>query len=265
MPNWIGVNKKAIVICAVSSAIGILLMHLYIQRLEQEISGGPSIPVVVAAQDILPGTTIDRSMLLVRNLPQAYVQQRHIRASDVEMVLGANTGIEIKTNESLLWTDLSTTQHGRRSLSALVQEGMRAISIKAPRSAFAGLVRPGDRVDLLFTASSQFGIAKVQPTSTLLQNLLVLAIGSDIGGDDDPSQISTGQVTLSVTVEQGQLVTQAEHRGTLRLVLRNPNDIVLLQDPPQTALTEVTRPKQPPLRSRVGSATVSNKELDHVR
>jgi pilus assembly protein CpaB len=265
MPSRLGVNKKSIAFCGVSSVIGILLMQLYVRRLEREISGGPSIPVVVAARDILPGIAIDRTMLAVRGIPQAYVQQRHVRASDVEMVLGANAGIEVKANESLLWTDLSTTQHGRRSLSALVQEGMRAISVKAQVSAFAGLVRPGDRVDLLFTTRSNFENTKAQSTSTLLQNLLVLAIGNDIGGSDDPSQTNSGQVTLSVTVEQGQLLTQAEHQGTLKLVLRNPNDIVLLQNLPQTASTEVMQMKRSALWSRVNTANGPNKELDHVR
>ena len=129
MLDRLGANKKALVFCIVSSAIGVLLMHLYVQRLEQEISGGPSIPVVVAARDILPGTVIDEAMLAVQNLPQKYVQQRHIRVTEVEMALGANAGIEVKANEPLLWTDLSNTQNARRHLSALVQEGMRAICV----------------------------------------------------------------------------------------------------------------------------------------
>lgn len=265
MPSRLSVNKRAIGLCAVSFIISIVLMQMYLRRLEEEISGGPSISVVVAARDILPGTAIDRSMVAVRDLPQAYVQQRHVRAADVEMVLGVNISSEVRVNESLMWTDLSISQNKRRSLSALVQEGMRAISISVEGSAFAGLIRPGDRVDLLFTTHQKLDNASAQSTSTLLQNLLVLAIGNDLGGLEDSLQTSNGKVTLSVTVEQGQLLTQAEHQGTLKLVLRNPNDIVLLQNPPQSSLSEVTRTRRSALWFPVGTAESPNKELDHVR
>jgi pilus assembly protein CpaB len=259
------VKRRATIISLVSAIIGIVLMQIYIQYLEREISGGPSISVLIAAKDILPGTVVDRSKLGIRELPQAYVEQRHIRASDVEVVLGATANTEIKANESLAWTDFSAMQRGRRSLSGLVREGMRAISIEARGKSFGGLIRPGDRVDVLFTANAQLDASKSQFTSTLLQNLLVLAVGNDTGGQEIPVQNSAGQVTLSVTTEQGQLLTQAEHQGTLKLILRNPNDIVLVQDLPQTSPTQVTSAAEQSRWLHVSTAKEPGKEIDHVR
>jgi pilus assembly protein CpaB len=259
------VKRRAIIISAVSAIIGILLMQIYIHYLETEISGGPSISVLIAAKDILPGTVVDRSKLGIRELPQAYVEQRHIRASDVDVVLGATANTEIKANESLMWTDFSAMQRGRRSLSGLVREGMRAISIEARVKSFGGLIRPGDRVDVLFTANAQLDALKSQFTSTLLQNLLVLAVGNDTGGQENAAQNSAGQVTLSVTVEQGQLLTQAEHQGALKLILRNPNDIVLVQDLPQTTPTQVTGATQQSHWLRMSTVKEPGKEIEHVR
>jgi pilus assembly protein CpaB len=196
------------------------------------------------------------------------VEERHIPASDVEQIIGANATEAVKANESLLWTDMAVLQAGSRRLSDLVQEGMRAITVRNRTGAFGGLLRPGDRVDLLFTEGGKFGENEARATSTLLQNLLVLAVGSNLGGSeqgDRPEGVATGRVTLGVTAEQGQLIAQAEHQGQLRLVLRNPDDIVLLEDLPETAAGDVTGISDRSrwsLRQRVAGTT---REIEHVR
>ncbi|MBN1656263.1 MAG: Flp pilus assembly protein CpaB [Deltaproteobacteria bacterium] len=258
-------NRKAMIISIAFALTAVLLAQLYLRRLEREISGGPAVAVLAAARDILPGTAVERSMLATRDLPQAYLEQRHVRASDLHMVLGAVVSTEIKADESLLWTDLSAAQRGRRGLSGLVREGMRAIAIEARGSSFGGLVRPGDRVDLLFTSRAQLDSVKTQSTSTLLQNLLVLAVGSDLGEGENTGETDSGQVTLSVTVEQAQVLTLAEHHGALKLVLRNPNDIVLLKELPQASLTRAAGEAQSFSWQDLGSGKERAKEIEHVR
>ncbi len=265
-------KRKPLLISAVAAAAGVALMQLYMKRLEEETSGGPPVSVLIATQDIAPGTVLTRQMLGVRSLPERYVEQRHIRASDRKDVLGAPASIGIQANQSLLYTDLGTLQAAGRTLSGLIREGMRAISIRPVASSFGGLMLPGDRVDVLFTAASGPNVAKVQSssTSTLLQNLLVLAVGADIGDSqqEGPSPSGRrGQVTLSVTAEQGQLLTQAEHQGRLKLVLRNPEDIVLLDGLPQTTasnLTATDRQRSWPQPRRHGSSK-SERTIEHVR
>lgn len=256
--------KKVQWIAAAVAAIGAVgLVHLYLERLEAEVSGGPKVPVLVAADDVPIGTPITEKSLAVRDLPQAYLEARHVNASELKKVLGAKTASGLKANEALLWSDLAQFSDHGRMLSGLIQNGMRAVSLDGRSIDFEGLLRPGDRVDVVFTGSDKDGPSGT--TVTLLQNLLVLSVGGDITRSDDPNKrgYSHGSVTLSATVEQAQLLTQAQTRGRLTLTLRNSEDIAVVQGVPETSSKDLLPAKD---RADWRTAKVSaSKEIEHVR
>src|SRR5687768_3302035 len=187
------------------------MLLLYMDRFEEEASGGPPVQVLFATRDIPLGTALTREMVAPHSLPQSYVEDRHIPVSDMQRILGVRVSSGVRASESLLWTDLATTSEQRRDLSALVRPGMRAITIRADVSAsFGGLLRAGDRVDVLLTAERE---TRDHVTIPLLQNLLVLASGRDTGGQQRPGEQRAGyasgsvnQVTLSVTLEQAAVL-----------------------------------------------------------
>jgi pilus assembly protein CpaB len=235
-------NRKALVAALIIALIGVALLLLYKKRFEDKVSGGAPVAVLMAVQDIPLGTVLTDRMLGVRYMPEAYVEFRHIRARDASRIIGVRMSMEVKANESILWSDLATTTGERRDLSSLVRNGMRAITIRADAtSGFGGLLRPGDRVDAFLTVSrSTDNDARV--TIPLLQNVIVLAVGQDTGAIQDgnsrrPGSIS--QVTLGVTVTQAQVVAFATDRGRLTLVLRNPDDITVLKDLPETTVENI--------------------------
>ena len=238
-------NKAALIAAAVAALLGLGMLWLYMQRFEAEASGGPPVAVVMATQDIPLGTTLTREMLGLRNLPAAYVEDRHIRAADAERVIGVRVSMGVKANESLLWTDLATTSQQRRDLSGLVRNGMRAVTIRADvTSAFGGLLRPGDRVDLLMTTSRDGTAEANRVTIPLLQNVIVLAVGKDTGMEEVAAgrrsvERRFNEVTLSVTVEQAQILTLADQTGTITLTLRNPDDIAILDGLPETTRNDI--------------------------
>jgi pilus assembly protein CpaB len=221
----------------------VALLLLYKQRLEAEASGGEPVAVLMAVEDIPLGAVLTDKMLGVRAIPESYVEQRHIRAGDAPRVIGVRVSMEVKANESILWTDLATTSGERRDLSSLVKSGMRAITIRADAtSAFGGLLRPGDRVDAFLTVAREADQSG-RVTIPLLQNVIVLAVGQDTGAAADDSATrrpgQNNQVTLSVTVKQAQVVAFATDRGRLSLVLRNPDDIAMLEDLPETSVDDI--------------------------
>jgi pilus assembly protein CpaB len=111
-------------------------------------------------------------------------------------------------------------------------------------SAFGGLLRPGDRVDVLLTTDRGDG----EVTIPLLQNVLVLAVGTDTGADHRPEAAADGtsgrqltagprrfsEVTFSVTIEQAGTLTHASTNGQIALALRNPDDIAITDRLPET-------------------------------
>lgn len=252
-------NTKALIIAIGAAALGLVLLLLYKQRFEAEASGGVPVRVLIAVQDIPLGAALAENMMGYRLIPQAYLEDRFIRYSDVRRIIGVRVSNGLRANQTVMWTDLATASDARRDLSSLVSTGMRAITVRADiTNSFGGLLRPGDRVDVLGTLSRTGG-ENDRVTIPLLQNVLVLAAGRDTGGEaqrqtvngtggnNNPVEIS--QITLSVSMEEAQLLTYAADRGGaggrhtgLTLVLRNPEDIAILEGVPETNIEDIFEP-----------------------
>ena len=233
------VQKRTALVAGIGSMIvGAVCLLLYMQRFEREASGGTLIALVSARQELPIGTELTQEMLVVREVPERYVEGRHVQAGDIPRILGIPVTNEIHAGESVLWTDLANSEQ-RRDLSTLIRPGMRAVSIAAnPRSTFGGLLRPGDRVDVLLT--NERGDQNV--TTTILQNVLVLATGRDTGGARrDEVDARASQVTLGVSLDQGQTLATADAEGTLTLVLRAPGDITLIDGLPARTTSDLLR------------------------
>jgi pilus assembly protein CpaB len=239
------VDRKALFIALGLAVLGGVCLLMYMQRFEAETSGGPKVPVLIATRDIPIGASLQRAMLGIRNLPQAYVEQRHILYGDIDTVVGARMSMAVHANEAVLWSDLASMQAERRDLSGLIEPGMRAMVFSARgsggASSFGGLLRPGDRVDILHTPGH--GSSGGPVTITLLQNVVVLAVGGDTGGGNEGGGAYNGRViTVSVTPEQAQLILHASTEGPLDVVLRNPEDIVVLKDLPEVGEADIREP-----------------------
>lgn len=245
-------KSKAVLAAAGAAIVGLVMLVLYMQRFEAEASGGEAVTVLIATQDIPLGMSLTEAMLAGRELPSAYIEDRHILATEQDRIIGVRVVGGVRAGESILWTDLATTSDTSRDLSGLVRAGMRAITIEADQtSSFGGLVRAGDRVDVLMTldrritggATSSTGDSVERVTVPLLQNLLVLAAGEDMGAPSRSASTSRSshisQVTLNATLEQAQLLAFASQRGRLSLIMRNPDDILVLEGLPETTTADI--------------------------
>lgn len=266
-------NKLGILLCTVSALASVGLGYMYAQRLEVEVSGGPRIPILVAAADVPIATTLTEKHLAVRDVPRAYVESRHIRASELKQVIGQRITEGLKANEALLASDVAKFTE-RKMLSGLVTNGMRAIAIDGRTADFDGLLRPGDRVDVLLSMGAQTSVEG--STLTLLQNLLVLSVGGTLERLDATERTygRGSTVTVSATVEQAQVLTESLRRGKLTLTLRNGDDITIVEGIAETAGKDLAarsiatqRPAAAlPVAQAPALNLVSNKAgLNHVR
>lgn len=248
-------KKLGAILCTISAFASVGLGYVYTQRLEAEISGGPRIPILVAATDLPVAATLTEKVLAVRDLPRAYVESRHIRAIDIKKVIGQRVTDGLKANEALLASDVTKFSE-RKQLSGLVSNGMRAISIDGRAADFDGLLRPGDRVDVLLSlgASDTGG-----STLTLLQNLLVLSVGGTTERNDASTRTYShgSTVTISSSVEQAQLLTEAMRRGKLTLTLRNTDDITLVEGVAETTGKDLGARNSPATRPDPSPAIVT--------
>ena len=214
-------DKRALIVSAIATAAGIALLRLYLQRVEQDALGGAKRPVLVLLGDLAAGTALERDQLGTRELPQAYLESRHIPARQLNEVVGLRLALSVRAHEALLWTDLASLRPTPRTLASLVPRGMRAMTLNARGGALDALLGPGDRVDVLLAREDG------AEANTVAEDLLVLAIGDAVGAGTQGSRGRADDVTVSVSPEQSRTLAAAERRGSLRLILRHPDDIAL--------------------------------------
>jgi pilus assembly protein CpaB len=230
-------NRTLLILAGALILAGVAVFMVYTDAYVREETGGPRVLVLTAAVDVPFGQPMQADWMTVSELPQQYLEDRHLRASDMRSLIGVPLAQSVRAGEAILRTDLSVLSDQRRTLSGEIPRGKRAVSIEAaPDSSFAGLLRPGDRVDVLFTVRDLRERGSGQ-TTVLAQDLLVLSVGLGMRRDYDrdthhPDEHRGAQVSLQVGLEEAQRLVLARGRGNLRLVLRNPNDRSTIDPPP---------------------------------
>lgn len=231
-------KSRAVIFGVLLAVAGVVLQYLYMLRFEEEASGGSKIELLVATQPIQRGQPITAEALGTRAVPQAYVDERAIRASDRDKVLNLRAAATVPVLQTLAWTDLIATADDQRDLSALVQPGNRALPIRLEATESLQLIRPGDFVDIL----GIFGQSR--SATVLLQRVLVLAVGThttiEQAADNQQTPRRAGSLlTVSVSLRESQLLALAEDVGELAAVVRNPDDQKIVESPPDVGGTEL--------------------------
>jgi len=172
--------------------------------------------VMVAASDLQVGARVeDRDIKVIQvsssDLPPGAPRKK----ADV---IGHGVIIPISKGEFILPNRLAGENAGA-GLPALIPPGMRAVSVRVNEVvSVAGFVTPGTRVDVLLTGSPSGG---EQQTTTVLQNVAVLASGHTLERTSTGEAQNTAVITLLVTPDDAQRLALASKEGTIQLALRN--------------------------------------------
>jgi pilus assembly protein CpaB len=115
----------------------------------------------------------------------------------------------------------------RGFLASVLEPGTRAISIKVDaETGVAGLIKPGDYVDVVLTqVAANADVARRALSETLLQNVRIIAIDQEIvqgGGANNATAAKVAQtVSLQLAPEQVKRIAVAKHLGSLSLAMRS--------------------------------------------
>ncbi len=176
-------------------------------------------PVVVAAQEILPGTVIEEKHLTTKLLEKDWVDENHF--SEMELAIGRVASTTIFINEIILEQRLSIPGEGA-TLAALIPEDKRAITIRVNDViGVAGFLLPGNKVDVLNTVKYGKNSAN---TSTVLKEIKVLAVDQTARTNDNKPVIVRA-VTLEVSPKEAEKLLTAKNKGDIQLALRNPHAV----------------------------------------
>ena len=186
--------------------------------------------VLCFAREIPSGSELAKSDLGLKTVPAVGMRGQALTAENVADVVGRRVLIGHKRGDVVFWSDIEGGDPSATGLSADVKRQMRAVSINCTGAAsVSSMVRPNDHVDVLGTFDFEgAGGRRNFVTCTILQNVLVLATGSETAKSRLRSQgISRAYstVTLEVTPREAEMLAFAEQiKGRLVLTLRNRND-----------------------------------------
>ncbi|MFZ5585652.1 MAG: Flp pilus assembly protein CpaB [Thermodesulfobacteriota bacterium] len=246
MAQSILAGKKGLIIPLALGLVALLLTYQYISSREKALGlMAEPVPVLVAKENLPRLTRLDETVVEAQQVPRQYLQPGALTA--VKEALNQVTNAPMLKGEQVLGTKL--VAYGLETgLAIKVPKGLRAVTVAVNDvSGLAGLIKPGNFVDVLGTF--EFGDAKQsnQKTFTIFQNVLVLAVGQTLGIESEAARAMTlaekekrdsytgmpsgapglgrGEgvrtATLALDPHQSQGMVVAQAAGQISLVLRS--------------------------------------------
>ena len=237
-------RKIVLIVSLAAGILAALLTRLYLGAKDAEIREIRDsfnrkygrISVLVLKKDLPAGTSLQSSDVGALWVPELGIRGQAIPEDSWLSVSGRKLQNGRRKGEVLFWSDIEGGSQAAEGLSADIKRAMRAVSIScAGAASVSGMVKPNDHVDVIGTFDLSDPSASSGPrtknliTCTILQNVLVLATGSQTAKTRTPEFGSLGggytTVTLEVSPREAEMLAFAEQiKGRLVLTLRNRND-----------------------------------------
>src|ERR1700674_4505064 len=215
-------RTRLFVIGVVALALGALVSVVVYRNLLSKGGGQiePGVDVMVAAEDLQVGARVEERDIKIIKIPASDIPPTAPRRK--ADVLDHGVILPIAKGEFLLSGKLGGENCGS-GFPSLIPPGMRAVSVRVNEVvSVAGFVGPGTRVDVLLTGTPA-GSAE-QQTTTVLQNVAVIAAGHTLERTASGDAQNTPVITLLVSPDDAQRLTLASSEGRIQLALRNPLD-----------------------------------------
>lgn len=233
------------IIAALLAGLGtIFYLRVLEHRLKERLTPAPKSmsSVIVAAQDLPAGTTVNSDSMAVRKVPTEYVNSDAITPGEFNAVSGAVL-VKPLARGKILSEDYFDIKIPK-DFSGTITIGHRAMTIQVDEvDSISGMVRPGNYIDLYTrlaanTFPGQSAEGNKNPRGKdlvipVLEDVLVLATDhkSARPNEDEYKNYEAenrhrtyNTLTLEVTPKEAALLSIAESRGTLIATLRNPQD-----------------------------------------
>ena len=212
--------------------------------------------ILAAARDLPVGTLLRDEDMIDIELPNEDIRRAHLvvdGGKTIDSLRGQAVREPVAEGAPLMRS--AVVAPGRRGfLAAVLAPGTRAATIRlSAGTSHAGLIDPGDRVDVILTVDAPLGDnPQSAVTRTILEDVRVVAVDRQVdsgveseGKDVERAKIVTA--TLEVLPSQVGRLALGEHEGTLALTVRAIAAAAMRQDPADTvdlnALLELPEPE----------------------
>jgi len=243
-------RNRLLMIGFVALAMGAFVSFVVYKNLQSSrtTNNVPGEDVLVAADDLQVGTKIDDKDIRFVRFPSSDLPVGVFHFKD--KVVGRGVVQPISRGEFILTNKLAGENAGA-GLPGLIPPGMRAISVRVnDTTSVSGFVLPGTRVDILLTGNP--GGSSEQQTTTVLENVAVIATGQKLERNAAGEPQTTTVITLLVSPDDAQKLTLASNQGKIQLALRNPLDTKQeeLAAARADGLYKIVAPPPAPVRSK---------------
>ncbi len=216
-------RSRLLIIGGLALAVGLLVSYTVYNRLRTFAGSNNNergVQVVVAADNIQVGVKLEAHDIRVITLPQSAVPPGAF--SGTSQIVGRGAILPVSKGDFILPSKLAAVNAGA-GLPSMIPQGMRAVSVRVNDVvSVAGFVQPGTHVDVLATGNQSGG--NERQTTTVLENVLVLAVGKSLDRNPSADAQTAPVITLAVSPDDAQRLALASQEGRIQLSLRNPVD-----------------------------------------
>jgi pilus assembly protein CpaB len=215
-------NKGVLVPALLAMASAIVYMVTLTSKEKALSNAYESGQVLVARADIPERTVLKEDMVETLTVPRKFMQQDAFEVrtpSDLKMISNLVSRVRIPKGNQI-GESMLVSMSPDAGLSVKIPPGYRGAVLPIDPG-MKSLIKPGDRVDILLTFEAVMeGSRHERVTITILQNILVVAVGSNMG------QGATAGQLKSQTDKDDKLLAMSD-KALLSLAL-NPNELEYL-------------------------------------
>ena len=197
--------------------------------------------VLVARVDIPERTVIKEDMVESKAVPRKFMEQDAFEVktpSDIKMISNLVTRVRVPKGNQVTQSSLISLSP-ESGLSVKIPPGYRG-AILPVEPELKSLVKPGDRVDVLVTFDALMADnRKEKVTATILQNVLVIAVGTNMGQGMSAKQFKDAgakedktaafseksMISLALNPNEAQYLALAMKQGDTTVVMRGLGDV----------------------------------------
>lgn len=238
-------EKKGVILPMALALVASAIYWYVLTSKERALSAAHEEASVLVASYELPARTILKSDLVEAvRVPRIYMQQDayEVRSnSDIKLVNNLVTAVRIPKGNQITQSALVPLSPDA-GLSVKVPPGYRGCMLPVDNDLLR-LIKPGDLVDVLVTFEAVMGSdnRKERVTATILQKVIVLGVGSNLGqgmtatqakaksGQEAADQAFSekGALSLALNPNEAQYLSLSQKTGDVSVIVRGLGDVEL--------------------------------------
>ncbi|MEK7389853.1 MAG: Flp pilus assembly protein CpaB [Elusimicrobiota bacterium] len=235
-------EKKGVMVPMLLAMGAAVIYLMFLTSRENALVGAYETAKVLATRVDLPERTVlKEDQVEVLEVPRKFMQQDAFEIkspSDMKLIINLVTRTRVPKGNQLTQSALMSLSP-ESGLSVKIPPGYRGAILPIDQE-MKVLIKPGDRVDVLVTFDAMMNDGrKEKVTATILQNVLVIAVGTNLGQGMNAKQFKTlgekedktaafsekASVSLALNPNEAQYLALAVKTGDTAVIMRGLGDV----------------------------------------